>query len=260
MVVRHHLDRGEALIVMEKPSHQFGGVARTYHEARPPIPKTVVDWLTEGDYDEVLDLAAGTGKLTTHLVERELRVHAVEADPRMLTVLRRGCPGARTAVGSASHIPLADNSVDAVFVARSWHWFEHESALAEIARVLRPGGRLGVVWTSRDRDVPWVLELDEIVRYQHEPGRRPGEFTLPAGAPFSEPEKHVITWHWQVSPDDLVLSLGTYSHVLALPPKERTMVLAGAQRYLADNPELADQDPINVPIRTVCFRTRLLAA
>lgn len=245
---------------MDNAGQQFGTVARTYHQSRPLLPAEAMEWLTDSPdrpYLEVLDLGAGTGRFTAQLMQRIPVVHAVEPDMRMLTVLRRTCLGAVASLGTAESLPLADNAVDAVFAVGSWHWFEHEAATAEIARVLQPGGRLGVAWNVPDDAAPWVAELNEIIQRRHEPGREPGVFVLPDGAPFTPPERRLISWQWEVSSEDLLLSLGTYSHVLAKPPLERAMLLGKAERYLARHPELVENDVVRVPIRTVCGRAQL---
>jgi ubiquinone/menaquinone biosynthesis C-methylase UbiE len=111
----------------------------------------------------VLDLGAGTGKLTVTLVAAGHDVLAVDLDQAMLDQLHRDVPGARVALGSAEAIPESDGARDAVTVAQAWHWFDPASAAAECARVLRPGGVLGVAWHLRDERVPWVAELSQAV-------------------------------------------------------------------------------------------------
>jgi ubiquinone/menaquinone biosynthesis C-methylase UbiE len=118
-----------------------------------------VDWLLPADCAVAVDLAAGTGLFTRTLGGRAREVVAVEPDERMRHVLTRRSPGVRVLDGRAEDIPLTDGCADAVFVSHAWHWFDPERAVPEIARVLRDGGRLGVVWTSRDRDEDWVAGL-----------------------------------------------------------------------------------------------------
>lgn len=246
---------------MDAAGRQFGSIARTYHGARPPVPTEAVEWLTdppEGHpYQEVLDLGAGTGRFTAQLLHWIPIVHAIEPDTRMLTVLRRTYPLAVGTLGVAEALPMPAACVDAVFAAGSWHWFEPEAATAEIVRVLRPGGRLGAVWNIRNPSVPWVRELHDLIGHQHQPGREPGMFALPEGAPFGPLEQRVFSWHWDVSPDDLVLSLGTYSYVLTKTPEERAALLGKVECFLTEHGELVEDGVIRVPIRTVCWRTQL---
>ncbi|EUA44075.1 ubiE/COQ5 methyltransferase family protein [Mycobacterium xenopi 3993] len=117
----------------------------------------------------MLDLGAGTGKLTTRLVERGLDVVAVDPIPEMLDVLRKSLPDTPALLGTAEEIPLPDNSVDAVLVAQAWHWFDPARAIPEVIRVLRPGGRLGLVWNTRDERLGWVRELGRIIGSDADP-------------------------------------------------------------------------------------------
>jgi SAM-dependent methyltransferase len=245
---------------VDAPGQLFGEVAHTYDRYRPLVPGPGVDWLTEGLDGEVLDLGAGTGQFTTQLLalHRFARVHAVEPDLRMLTQLHRNCPDALASHGTAEVIPLAAASVDAVFVVGAWHWFDTAAALADITRVLRPQGTVAVAWNVRDRAVPWIARVDDIIRRRHAPGHEPGTLVLPGDAPFSSPEQFAISWEWAVRREDFVLSLGTYSHVLALPPQERAEVLSAVDRFLTEHSALVEDGIVQVPIRTECYRTRLL--
>ena len=139
----------------------FAGVADAYERSRPGYPVDAVRWLVGGEPGDVLDLGAGTGKLTRSLVALGHRVTAVEPLPEMLEQLRAALPGIEVALGSAEVIPLPDASVDVVTCAQAFHWFDHDRALVEIARVLRPGGRLALVWNTRDEREPWVDELSD---------------------------------------------------------------------------------------------------
>lgn len=126
----------------------FGGVADAYERARPGYPDDAVAWLAGDEPCDVVDLGAGTGKLTRSLVARGHRVTAVDPLEEMLVWLRHAVPGAIAVRGSAEAIPLPDGSADVVTCAQSFHWFDHAVALREIARVLRPGGRLAPVWNT----------------------------------------------------------------------------------------------------------------
>ena len=111
---------------------------------------------------DIVDLGAGTGKLTRRLLELGHRVTAVEPLPEMLDRLRAAAPGATAVLGTAEVMPLVDGSADVVTAGQAFHWFDHDRALPEIARVLRPGGRLGV-WNMRDEREPWVAKLSEVI-------------------------------------------------------------------------------------------------
>ena len=141
----------------------FGGVADAYERARPGYPDDAVGWLAGAEPCDVVDLGAGTGKLTRSLVALGHRVTAVEPLEEMLAQLRHAVPGATAARGSAEEIPLPDGSADVVTCAQAFHWFDREVALREMARVLRPGGRLALVWNTRDDSQGWVAELTDTV-------------------------------------------------------------------------------------------------
>src|SRR5438094_928298 len=137
----------EALFARRASS--FGMHAAAYAEHRPDYPVAGIRWALAGaahDVDAVLDLAAGTGKLTEGLLALGLTVTAVEPDPDMRAELTRRLPGVSALDGTAERIPLPDSSVDAVLVGQAFHWFDVNTALTEIARVLRPGGVLGALW------------------------------------------------------------------------------------------------------------------
>lgn len=147
----------------EVRARSFGAVAQAYERARPEYPPGAVTWLAGADPCDVVDLGAGTGKLTRQLVALGHRVTAVEPLPEMRAELERSVPGAQARAGSAEEMPLPAGCADVVTVAQAFHWFDQPVALAEIARVLRPGGTLGLVWNMRDASVAWVARLSEMI-------------------------------------------------------------------------------------------------
>ncbi len=153
----------------QQRSLSFGAEAAAYERGRPSYPPEAIDWLLPPDAADVLDLGAGTGKLTTRLVERGLGVVAVDPIPEMLELLSNSLPDTPALLGTAEEIPLPDDSVDAVLVAQAWHWFDPELAAKEVARVLRPGGRLGLVWNTRDERLGWVKDLGRIIGHEDDP-------------------------------------------------------------------------------------------
>src|ERR1700744_1056654 len=166
----------------------FGVAAATYERGRPPYPPEALDWLLPPGARRVLDLGAGTGKLTRQLAARGLDVVAVEPLEGMRAELSRVLPGTEVLDGSAEQIPLPDGAVDAVLAAQAWHWVTPERAAPEVARVLRPGGRLGLVWNGRDETVPWGGERSQIVeeqgrRLEAEAMREGNNSTGPRGGP-----------------------------------------------------------------------------
>jgi len=138
----------------------FGAVARDYDRLRPSPPPEAVDWLLPARRDVVVDLAAGTGLLTRALSGKVGHVIAIEPDERMRSVLQARSPGVEVLAGRGEAIPLPDASADGVFVSSAWHWIDPELAVPEISRVLRDGGRFGVIWTGREPRIEW-LHVDE---------------------------------------------------------------------------------------------------
>lgn len=147
-------------------ARSFGSVAEAYDRGRPTYPADAVAWLAGGEAKVVLELGAGTGKLTRELVDQGHAVFATEPDEAMLAVLRERVPEVSAKVATAEEIPANDRSVDVVVVAQAFHWFDHEKALPEIARVLKPGGHVALVWNSRDERIPWVRRMGEILGRQ----------------------------------------------------------------------------------------------
>jgi SAM-dependent methyltransferase len=155
IVNRDHRVRG--------PFTAFGGVADAYERGRPDYPEEAVRWLVGDAPADVVDLGAGTGKLTRGLVALGHRVTAVEPLGEMRAELERAVPGVRVLEGKAELIPLPDGAADVVACAQSFHWFEYAAALPEVTRVLRARGRLALVWNSRDDHDPWMSRLSAIL-------------------------------------------------------------------------------------------------
>ncbi|MFT4286758.1 class I SAM-dependent methyltransferase [Nocardioides sp.] len=148
---------------MTDPSRSFGKVADAYDRGRPSYPREAVEWLVGAGPKQVLELGAGTGKLTRTLVELGHEVFATDPDDAMLDVLSRNLPEVRATAGTAEQIPAPDQSFDVVIAGQAYHWFDPETALPEIARVLKEGGVLGLVWNQRDESIPWVRKLGGII-------------------------------------------------------------------------------------------------
>ncbi|MGH3282711.1 MAG: methyltransferase domain-containing protein, partial [Trebonia sp.] len=190
---------------------------------------------------------------------RVAEVIAVEPDDRMRAVLAARSPGARAVAGRGEAVPVPDASVDAVFVSSAWHWFDPSLAVPEIARVLRDGGRLGVLWTSLDREADWAAVADGLLRPAGarraggatRPGR-PLMVMLPDSAPFSAVESASFTFTRTMTVGDAVDWIATYSAVITAPEAERAAGLARARESLLQR---ADADGlIAVPMRSTCWR------
>ncbi|OBF15805.1 class I SAM-dependent methyltransferase [Mycobacterium kubicae] len=234
-------------------SLSFGSAAAAYERGRPSYPPEAIDWLLPAAAHDVLDLGAGTGKLTTRLVERGLDVIAVDPVPEMLEVLRGSLPQTRALLGTAEEIPLPDNSVDAVLVAQAWHWVDPARAVPEVARVLRPGGTLGLVWNTRDERLGWVRELGEIIGRDGDPVR--DKVTLPE--PFTDVSRHQVEWTNYVTPQALIDLVASRSYCITSPDEVRTKTLDRVRQLLATHPALANANGLAMPYVTVCVRATL---
>jgi SAM-dependent methyltransferase len=235
-------------------ARSFGSVADAYHRGRPTYPPEAAAWLVGVEPRTVLELGAGTGKLTAGLVALGHDVRATDPDADMLAVLARDLPDVRTAVASAEDIPAADHSVDVVVCAQSFHWFDLDRALPEIARVLRPGGRLAVVWNQRDERIPWVRRLGALIGTQGQL-REPAE-PLVQSALFGFVEEATFPF-WQGvdrrSIQDLVLSR---SHVAVLDEEGRTAKLAEVLALYDDYGR--GMDGMQLPYQARCFRAAVV--
>ncbi|MFN6555210.1 class I SAM-dependent methyltransferase [Mycolicibacterium septicum] len=234
-------------------SLSFGSEAAAYERGRPSYPPETIDWLLPDGARDVLDLGAGTGKLTTRLVERGLDVIAVDPIPEMLELLSNSLPDTPALLGTAEEIPLADNSVDAVLVAQAWHWFDPERAVKEVSRVLRPGGRLGLVWNTRDERLGWVKDLGRIIGPEHDPFNN--EVTL--AEPFGEIERHQVEWTSYLTPQALIDLVASRSYCITSPEQVRTRTLEQVRELLSTHPALANSSGLALPYITVGIRATL---
>jgi SAM-dependent methyltransferase len=157
---------GDHMSQRPEPALSFGAVADAYDRARPSYPREAAAWLVGSEFAHVLELGAGTGRLTEQVQALGHRVLATDPLEPMLRHLVRRLPATRAVLATAEQIPLRGRSVDVVVGAQSFHWFELDRALPEIARVLRPGGHLGLAWNLRDERVPWVRRLGALIGTQ----------------------------------------------------------------------------------------------
>jgi SAM-dependent methyltransferase len=234
----------------DQHARSFGGVADAYDRGRPSYPREAAAWLVGDQPVTALELGAGTGKLTETLVELGHDVHATEPDEQMLALLEQRLPDVRTSQASAEEIPAPDASYDVVVSAQAFHWFDLDRALPEIARVLKPGGRLALVWNQRDERIPWVRKLGAIIGTQDQL-REPAE-ALVTSTRFGFVEDRVFR-HWQVvdreSIRDLVLSR---SNVAVLDEEGRAAKLAEVLAFYDDYGR--GMDGMQLPYEARCFR------
>lgn len=233
----------------------FGGVSEHYDRFRPSPPGEAADWLLPAGARRVADVCAGTGAFTRMLASRVGHVVAVDLDPRMLAVLRSRSPSAGAVCASGDALPFRDGLLDAVLVSSGWHWLDPERAVPEIARVVRPGGVLGVVWNGPDRDTGWVAELFERRRAPDDlptPSRR--ALSIPYGQPFAAPEHRVITWTLPRTRSEILGLTSTYSRVITSGPEEQRAELRRVEAILDGLPAVPGQDRIDLPMRAFCWR------
>ena len=239
----------------------FGRAVDDYERARPGYPEDAVAWLVEqlgiDESTTVLDLAAGTGKLTRQLVPTGARLVAVEPVGEMRARLEERLPGVRALDGTAESIPLPDASVDAVIVGQAFHWFRGREALSEIHRVLRPDRRLGLIWNARDESVDWVARLSELIephrgdvpRYVSRKWARAFETTTLFG-PLDERQ---FPFAHEMDVDTLVARVASISFIATLPPDERERVLANVRALVEAHPTTRGRTTFALPYRTAVF-------
>jgi SAM-dependent methyltransferase len=232
--------------------------AERYDRSRPAYPGEALEALARalsiGPASTVIEIGAGTGKMTRLLLPRARRVVAVEPVAEMRRQLRALLPAARVVGGQAEALPLAAGSADAVVVAQAFHWFDGPPALREIHRVLRAGGGLGLLWNVRDERVPWVRRLSDIMephsggapRYRSGAWRRAFE-----KADLFTPLEEARFEHRQVGPSDTVVErVASVSFIAALPQPDRSRVLEEVERLLAEDPATAGRSEVVLPYRT----------
>ena len=236
----------------------FGAVAGAYERGRPGYPDDAVRWLAGTAPRDVVDLGAGTGKLTRSLVSLGHRVTAVEPLPEMVAELRVAVPSAVALSGSAESIPLQAGSADVVTCAQAFHWFDHEPALAEIARVLRPAGRLALVWNTRDDSQAWVAELTETIigRSEFRAGGVVSVVTTIDGSGLFGPVERASFEHVQMlGRADLVELVRSRSQCAVLSEDERRPVLEHVGSLFDAH---AADGALAMPYVTECFRAARL--
>jgi SAM-dependent methyltransferase len=230
---------------VHRAARGFDSAAGVYDRVRPDYPPEAVGWLVQ-TLDlragrTVLDLAAGTGKLTAPLVGTGARVIAVEPSEGMLAVLRQSAPEAEALVGTAERIPLPDGSADAVTVAQAFHWFANEVALTEIHRVLKPGGALALVWNRRDLSAPAHALLEEVMARSvgDTPRHRDGDWERALeDSPLFEPLASTELPNDQLqTPEGLAERAASTSFIAAMEEAERRELLDEVRRRAAALPQ-----------------------
>jgi SAM-dependent methyltransferase len=264
---------------LARRSGSFGAAASLYERFRPGPPADAIDWILPTRPTAVVDLGAGTGALTKLLVERADTVFAVEPDERMLAVLTKNLPGVRAVVGQGEAIPLPDSSADAVVASSSWHWMDPDRTLAEVARVLTPGGTLGAVWSGPDREGPFLQQAEALLSSGSGSAREPDApesesdidmadtilgrgtpdpiLAIPSDSPFGQPDYQIFIWNVPLNADDLIGLLGTFSWIILMPEAQREKAFAEARRVLKEGLGVEGDVTVDVQYRADAWRTRL---
>jgi SAM-dependent methyltransferase len=231
----------------------FGGVADVYDRTRPDYPAAALDWLLGPEPCRVLDLGAGTGKLTRMVVEAGHDVVAVDPSREMLAPLMAALPGVEARQGAAEDIPLPDGAVDAIVVGQAYHWFDTGRAHREMARVLRPGGVVGLLWNLRDEREPWVAALSELLATVGTTGPPDGD--VPELGPLFQPVMVTMYPHAQrLDADGMLGLMRSRSHVATLPEAARDELLARVAELLRTHPDLAGRTEYDLPYVTYVAR------
>jgi SAM-dependent methyltransferase len=232
--------------------------AERYERVRPEYPDSaiahIVDVFDIDGSSELLDLAAGTGKLTRALLRTGAHVTAVEPLEGMREVLVRELPGVAVLAGTAEEIPLPDASVDVVLVGQAFHWFDPQSAPADIARVLRPGGGLVAIWNVRDESHDWMDQVREVLdrhkgdtpRYSDDRWRE----GIDASGLFAPIELRLFDHRHELPREEALETFGSRSYVSALPEDQRAALLAEVAAVMPDEPTIA------IPYTTQVYWTR----
>ena len=252
--------------IRKAQARSFGAAAAEYERARPPYPPAAVDWLlppaaasTVGPEQaaRVADVGAGTGKLTRQLRDRGVAVIAVEPLREMREQLRRAVPGVAVLAGTAEQLPLAGGSVDAVVFGQAWHWVDPARAVPEAARVLAPGGRLGMLWNFRDERDDVCARISAIMHRWDAADIASGGSAPEVGPPFGPEERLEVAWVYRLPARALVDYVASRSYIITMPEAERAAVLDAVRGLLATHPALAGRAEVSLPQVTRCIRAAL---
>ena len=240
----------------------FGAEAVSYSRYRPGYPAEAIDWILSASNVpplRVADVGAGTGALTASLIARGLTVDAVEPDADMLDELCRRVPQATPHQAPAEHLPLGDASVDAVLAAQAWHWFDHGSAADEFARVVRPGGVLGLMWNLRFIQQEWMQELaaliggDDWMVVLNDEDEERRRMLIQLGASWSEVQARRFHHAVEMTPSELVGLVSTFSYVRLR--SDAAEVLASVDELARTHAALVGRDRFPLPYVTVAYRS-----
>lgn len=240
-------------MIDQELAKSFERIGADYDRYRPGFPRAAADLIMPARVNAALDLGAGTGKFTDFLQERAEHVIAVDPSTAMLDVLRVKLPGVEVLLGTAERIPVADGSVAVVTVAQAFHWFERETACAEIARVLEPGGTLGLVWNHSDPTSAWDRAAHRIAHpavADEDVTTSAAEEQLPG---FAQIRHEQIHWTERIRREDYLKRWSTVSSFLVAEDAERDGMLAAIESVLDADPDTRGHSEYDLPIVTDVF-------
>lgn len=250
--------------IHESAAKGFAAGADAYERGRPEYSEEAVQRLVRelgiGPGTRVLDMAAGTGKLTRQLASTGAELVAVEPIAEMRAKLEAGLPHVQALEGTAEAIPLPNHSVDAVVVGQAFHWFDSVRAVSEIRRVLQPGGGVGLVWQVRDASRPWTARLDEIIDRADDghPRYRTGAWRegFDRTALFEPLQEATFQTVQRGNPETIVDRVGSISYIAAMTAARRRIVLDQVRELLATDPETAGAEFVELPYAANIYWTR----
>ncbi|MBO0979426.1 class I SAM-dependent methyltransferase [Microbacterium sp. SD291] len=243
-------------MVDEVLAKSFERIGADYDRYRPGFPAEAAEHIVPVRVRTALDLGAGTGKFTELLTARADRVIAVEPSVAMLDVLRTKLPDAVALEGSAERIPVEDSSVDVVSVAQAFHWFDRESACAEISRVLLPGGTLGLIWNHSDPDCAWDRAAHRIAH----PAVADLDATTDSAAEelpgFQLVRREELCWRESITRTDYLSRWWTVSSFIVADDRTRSEMTAAVERVLDEDPATRGRAEFELPQVTDVFLYR----
>jgi len=215
---------------------KFGTVAEHYDLYRADTPEEATTLLGTIEGLDVLDVGAGTGKLTRFLLGHGAKVSVVEPDDDMRKILTRRSPEAHVLHGSAEAIPVADASFDAAFSSSAWHWFRQPDATNEMTRILRDNATLYVLWNGFSRDDPWTESLSKLRDRPDDPNARPRGWvaTFDDGGDFVDVRHVTLDWTWSRTIDQLVGLFGTYSASIIQSDENKATIARKVREQLVE--------------------------
>ncbi len=246
------------MTIHEKAAVGFDRAGDSYERGRPEYPQDAIDFLVKtlqiDPTSTVVDLGAGTGKFTKLLTQAKATVIAVEPVEGMRKKFQSLYPGIKILSGTAEDIPMEDNSVDAVIAAQAFHWFNGPAAVREIHRVLKPNGKIGLIWNARDESLAWVAELTKIID-PHE-GGAPRYKTMNWKKAFVETNlfSRLQLQHFSYSQvgtvETIVDRIGSISFISALSEVDKQKVLTQVRNLVQSHPDTKSRSEVKLPYRT----------